>query len=65
MSNVWQSPKAVADLADHLAEPQARGMIDLILSALHASRRRLARRVIRECARLIASDEQENTGGRA
>lgn len=65
MSNVLQPPKAVADLADGLVQPQERGMIAFISCALHASRHRQARRIISEYARLIAIDEQLNIGGQA
>jgi hypothetical protein len=62
MSNVLRPLKAVAD---RLVEQQERGMVGFILSALHASRRRQARRIISEYARLTASDEQLNIGGQA
>jgi len=62
MSNVLQPRKAVAD---GLVQPQERGTIGFILSALHASRRRQARHIISEYAHLIASDEQLNIGGQA
>jgi hypothetical protein len=50
MSNVLQPLKAVAH---GLVQPPERGMIGSILSALHASRRQRARRIICEYARFI------------
>jgi hypothetical protein len=49
-------------VSDRLVEPEEHGIVAFIISALHASRRRLASRVIRQCEHLLGNEAQKTSG---
>jgi hypothetical protein len=64
MSTVSHSSETASQVSDRLVHPKKRGMIAVIVSALHASRRRQACRVLRQYAFLRTSDLQQNSADR-
>ncbi|WP_143274891.1 hypothetical protein [Bradyrhizobium canariense] len=53
-------------VSDRLVESEKHGIVAFIISALHASRRRLASRVIRQCEHLLGNEAKkrpENKNG--
>jgi hypothetical protein len=64
MSNISYPSEAVSEVSDRLAEPKKRGIVAFIMSALHASRRRQASRVIRQYEHLLTNGLKHNYGER-
>jgi hypothetical protein len=56
MSTISYASEAVSQASDRLVEPEKRGTIAFITSALHASRRRQARRVMRQYEHLLTNE---------
>jgi hypothetical protein len=64
MSTISYSSEAVSQVSDRFVEPEKGGFIAFIMSALHASRRRQASRVIRQYEHLNSNKIPENENGR-
>jgi hypothetical protein len=67
MSTISYPSEAVSQVSDRLVEPEKAGIIAFIRSALHASRRRQASRVIRQYEHLLTNELKkipENENGR-
>ena len=64
MSSISYRSEAVSQASDRVVEPERRGVITFIMSALHASRRRQARRVMRQYEHLITNELKQNSGER-
>ncbi|BAL78701.1 hypothetical protein [Bradyrhizobium cosmicum] len=54
--------KAAPQASDRLVEPEKRGVVAFIMSALHASRCRQASRVLRQYEHLLANELEQNSG---
>jgi hypothetical protein len=64
MSTISYPSEAVSQVSDRLVEPEKGGIIAFIMSALHASRRRQASRVIRQYEHLLTNELKQNSGER-
>jgi len=64
MSSVSYRSEAVSQASDRVVEPERRGFLAFIMSALHASRRRQARRVMRQYEHLLTNELKQNSGER-
>jgi hypothetical protein len=64
MSTISYPAEAVSQVSDRLVEPEKGGIIAFIMSALHASRRRQASRVIRQYEHLLTNELKQNSGER-
>jgi hypothetical protein len=64
MSTSSHPSEAVSQVSDRLVEPEKGGIIAFIMSALHASRRCQASRVIRQYEHLLTNELKQNSGER-
>jgi hypothetical protein len=67
MSIMSYPSEATSQASAHRREPQARGIFAFIMSALHTSRRRQARRILRQYRHLSQTNSNgipENENGR-
>lgn len=64
MSTMSYPSEAVSQASDRVVEPERRGVIAFIMSALHASRRRQARRVMRQYEHLLTNELKLDSGER-
>lgn len=64
MSSMSYPSEYVSRASDRVAEPERRGIVAFIMCALHASRRRQARRVMRQHEHLLTNELEQNSGER-
>jgi hypothetical protein len=64
MSSISYRSEAVSQASDRVVEPERRGVIAFIMSALHASRHRQARRVMRQYEHLLTNELKQDSGER-
>jgi hypothetical protein len=64
MRTISYPSEAIPQVSDRLVEPEARGVIAFIMSALHASRRRQANRVLRRYEHLLTNKLKQEFGER-
>jgi hypothetical protein len=64
MSSMSYPSEDVSRASDRVAEPERRGIVAFIMSALHTSRRRQARRVMRQYEHLLTNELKQNSGER-